>query len=143
MAINNQFYHLKAKVTYANGVKRTYLTINRACSIWRSKLNDELWLSIDPKGYVNAITHYTVYKNYDICTIEDDYNKRMSNAKHFLTDVIIKHTELAPVPDTATFVQKLERERMAREKGDGRDNRGFFAKYVSIHSPYHNYPINS
>lgn len=32
-------------------------------------------------------------------------------------------------PDTATFIQKIEREREARDRGDVKDNRGFFAKY--------------
>lgn len=34
-------------------------------------------------------------------------------------------------PDTATYIQKMERERDAREKGDLKDNRSFIAKYVS------------
>lgn len=32
-------------------------------------------------------------------------------------------------PDTATFVQRLEREREARDTGEVKDQRGFFAKY--------------
>lgn len=32
-------------------------------------------------------------------------------------------------PDTASFIQKMEREREARERGDVKDNRGFLAKY--------------
>lgn len=32
-------------------------------------------------------------------------------------------------PDTASFIQKLDREREARDRGDVKDNRGFFAKY--------------
>lgn len=32
-------------------------------------------------------------------------------------------------PDTATFIQKIEREREARDRGEVKDNRGFFAKY--------------
>ena len=32
-------------------------------------------------------------------------------------------------PDTASFIQKVERERDARERGEVKDNRGFFAKY--------------
>lgn len=35
-------------------------------------------------------------------------------------------------PDTASYIQKLEREREAREKGELKDNRSFLAKYVSI-----------
>lgn len=35
-------------------------------------------------------------------------------------------------PDTAPYLEKLEQERLAKERGeDPRDNRSFFAKYVS------------
>ena len=34
-----------------------------------------------------------------------------------------------PVPDTLTFVQKMEREAAERAKGQQADNRSFFAKY--------------
>lgn len=36
-------------------------------------------------------------------------------------------------PDTATYIQKLEREREAKERGANMDNRSFFAKYVGNH----------
>ncbi|XP_017468751.1 PREDICTED: ER membrane protein complex subunit 10-like [Rhagoletis zephyria] len=36
---------------------------------------------------------------------------------------------MAPIPDTTSFIQKMEMEREARERGEIRDNRGFFAKY--------------
>lgn len=32
-------------------------------------------------------------------------------------------------PDTASFVQKIEREREARDRGEVKDNRSFLAKY--------------
>lgn len=32
-------------------------------------------------------------------------------------------------PDTASFIQKMDREREARDRGEVKDNRGFFAKY--------------
>lgn len=32
-------------------------------------------------------------------------------------------------PDTASFIQKVEREREARDRGEVKDNRGFLAKY--------------
>ena len=34
-------------------------------------------------------------------------------------------------PDTASYIQKLEREREAKERGVAQDNRSLFAKYVS------------
>ena len=35
-------------------------------------------------------------------------------------------------PDTASYVQKLEREKEAKERGEVKDNRSFLAKYVSV-----------
>ena len=34
-------------------------------------------------------------------------------------------------PDTQTYIRKLEDERREKERGKGKDNRSFFAKYVS------------
>lgn len=34
-------------------------------------------------------------------------------------------------PDTASYIQKLEKEKEARERGEVKDNRSFLAKYVS------------
>jgi len=48
------------------------------------------------------------------------------------TNVAVRYPDSGPVPDTATYIQKLEREREAREKGETKDNRSFLAKYVRI-----------
>jgi hypothetical protein len=47
------------------------------------------------------------------------------------TEVQMKYPDSGPTPDTATYIQKLEREKQARESGEIKDNRSFFAKYVS------------
>lgn len=47
----------------------------------------------------------------------------------FSTVVTLKTIEPAPVPDTAGFVQKLEKEREARDRGETKDNRSFISKY--------------
>lgn len=54
------------------------------------------------------------------------------SSKMFMTSVHIKYPDAGPIPDTATYIQKLEREKEAREKGETKDNRSFFAKYVSL-----------
>lgn len=48
------------------------------------------------------------------------------------TNIIVKYPDGGPVPDTATYIQKLEREREARERGDAKDNRSFLARYVGF-----------
>lgn len=114
---------------YPNGLKRTFFTANKACNLLSSQLNDELWISIDSNGYVNAIFLSTSEGDFKDCSTMDF---SAFDRKEFYTEVLIKHAELAPIPDTASFIQKIEREREARERGENKDNRGFFAKYVSI-----------
>lgn len=47
----------------------------------------------------------------------------------FSTVVSLKAIEQAPVPDTAGFIQKIEKEREARDRGETKDNRSFLSKY--------------
>lgn len=64
--------------------------------------------------------HFYVVFNYKIKT---------NIISIFSNELFIFH--LISRPDTASYIQKLEREREAREKGDVKDNRSFLAKYVS------------
>ncbi|KAH8381370.1 hypothetical protein KR093_003481 [Drosophila rubida] len=123
----NGFYRLKATVTYPNGNTQRFLTSSKACSLLASQFNDVLWISLDAYGFVTGITaSQDPAPNSSGCSPED---LAQVKEKRFRSDVIIRHAELAPVPDTGSFIQKYEREREARERGEVRDNRGFFAKY--------------
>ncbi|SPP87373.1 ER membrane protein complex subunit 10 [Drosophila guanche] len=127
LAKQNEFYRLKATVVYPNGAKTRFLTSNKACSLLQAHLNDVLWISLDPSGFVTGVTaSQDASPGASGCT-SDEINQLEET--HFNTDVLIRHAELAPVPDTAGFIQKVEREREARDRGEVRDNRGFFAKY--------------
>lgn len=53
------------------------------------------------------------------------------STKMWTTKVQVKYPDGGPIPDTATYILKLEKEREARERGDVKDNRSFLAKYVS------------
>lgn len=55
----------------------------------------------------------------------DDINQLFE----FSTVVTLKAIEQAPAPDTAGFIQKLEKEREARDRGETKDNRSFLSKY--------------
>ena len=92
-----------------------------------AQFNDVLWISLDANGFITGITaSQDATPNSSGCSAEEI---QQIQEKRFSTDVIIRHAELAPVPDTGSFIQKFEREREARERGEVRDNRGFFAKY--------------
>ncbi|XP_068141956.1 LOW QUALITY PROTEIN: ER membrane protein complex subunit 10 [Drosophila tropicalis] len=127
LANKNEFYRLRATVVYSNGSKQKFLTSNKACRLLQAHLNDVLWISLDPSGFVTSVTaSQDAAPGIIECSPE---NTQHLDDVNFNTDVLIRHAELAPVPDTASFIQKVEREREARERGEVRDNRGFFAKY--------------
>lgn len=126
LAEHNQFYRLKSYVTFSDATKIDYLTSTKACALANAQLADLLWVSIDTSGSVLAITQ-TVSGSGNC----QDLQVSSEDLENFNTHVIVKQMELAPVPDTTSFIQKLEREREARERGEVKDNRGFFAKYVS------------
>lgn len=46
----------------------------------------------------------------------------------FKSKVYIQNMESGPAPDTASFIQRLEEEKMAKQRGETKDNRSFFAK---------------
>lgn len=64
-------------------------------------------LSLDPSGFLEGITFLPAGRE----------------------QVIVDIMQLAPQPETATYIQRMELERMEREKTQGQDNRNFFAKY--------------
>ncbi|KAJ8931398.1 hypothetical protein NQ314_015695 [Rhamnusium bicolor] len=79
------------------------------CMLVEAELDDRLSVSIDYVGRVIGVTLVIASKS----TCEGSHSS-------------IK-------PDTASYVQKLEKEREAKEKGEVKDNRSFLAKYVSTY----------
>lgn len=74
-----------------------------------------------------GINHKPIDAMGETCgTIRDSELEQM---EEFNTMVSLKTIELAPIPDTASFIQKVEQERDQRERGETKDNRSFIAKY--------------
>ncbi|TRY63352.1 hypothetical protein TCAL_02103 [Tigriopus californicus] len=48
---------------------------------------------------------------------------------HFQTKVAVQLMEAGPQPDTSAFIQKVEQEKLAQQRGETKDNRSFLAKY--------------
>ncbi|XP_065078302.1 ER membrane protein complex subunit 10 [Ochlerotatus camptorhynchus] len=127
LAEENRLYRLEAHVLEADGSRSKFLTSSKACALAKSQLADVLWVSLDHAGSVTAITQSVNNGNTDNC--RDLTTRDFEVLDEFNTDVYVKPMENAPIPDTASFIQKLEREREARERGETKDTRGFFAKY--------------
>ncbi|XP_053684869.1 ER membrane protein complex subunit 10 [Sabethes cyaneus] len=127
LAEENRLYRLEAHVVAEDGSRAKLLTSSKACALVKSQLTDALWVSLDHSGSVVGITQSVNNGNTGDC--RDLTNRDTDVLDEFNTDVYVKAMENAPIPDTASFIQKMERDREARERGETKDNRGFFAKY--------------
>lgn len=123
IAERDGLYRLRAFVRTLDGKESSFLTFVKACSIVESHLSDILTVSLDHTGSVIAVSLST---SPAVC---ERQHITEENLKRFNTTVFVKHMEQGPVPDTAAYIQKLEKEREARERGETKDNRSFLAKY--------------
>jgi len=52
----------------------------------------------------------------------------ISASSGFKTKVLVQQMETGPQPDTASFIQKMEQDKLAKQRGETKDNRSFLAK---------------
>lgn len=123
LANRNGIYRLKAVVKTSRGREVSFLSFVKACLLVESGLSDTITISVDQSGSVIAVTESSV------CSICEGIQKSPSELQEFNTTIFFKNIEQGPMPDTASYIQKMEREREARERGETKDNRSFFAKY--------------
>lgn len=88
-------------------------------------MNDILYVHLDHVGNVVS----TSLTTQTSCAGSGNFPKTTGE---FITMVYVVHMEMGPVPDTASYIQKMEREREAKDRGETKDNRSFLAKYVSF-----------
>ena len=81
---------------------------------------------LDHNSAVLGVNHKPV--NLEIVPDQCDHVS-LNDLNEFSTVVTLKTIEQAPVPDTAGFIQKIEKEREARDRGETKDNRSFVSKY--------------
>lgn len=124
LAIENDLYRIRAIIKSNDLSERTFISTVKACMLAESELDDKLSVSLDHTGRVIGVV--LVIASKSSCEGAD---VPLEKLQEFTTNVYVRHAEMGPMPDTATYVQKIERERLAKEKGDVTDNRSFLAKY--------------
>ncbi|XP_073990534.1 ER membrane protein complex subunit 10 [Rhodnius prolixus] len=117
----DKLYRLKALVLTSKGRKIVYRTFCKARKLIFDNATPTLTITLDYTGTIMGINIQ------DASFISEDRMTAQSPVVN--PTVIVRATELGPAPDTATYIQKLEREREAKERGANMDNRSFFAKY--------------
>ncbi|KAJ8724972.1 hypothetical protein PYW07_015930 [Mythimna separata] len=117
----DSFYTIRSLVTSADNSKGTeFYSSVKAKAFLDNGLSDVINAWVLPNGAVIAVS-------FQVTNSSQPLPNRASNKIN--SNFYLRYVEQAPVPDTATYIQKLEREREAREKGDVKDNKSFLAKY--------------
>nr|CAG4645961.1 EOG090X0JXR [Lynceus sp. MCZ IZ 141354] len=120
VASEGGFYRLKAVVQDHTGKERSLQAFTKACSILKSGLSDSIGFHFDSQG--NPVGMGLTTFN-PICEGED------ADETVFSTSAQLHFSEPGPQPDVTFYVQRQEQEKVAKERGDTKDNRSFFAKY--------------
>ncbi|CRL01270.1 CLUMA_CG014236, isoform A [Clunio marinus] len=131
LAKKDTFYRLRADVVGSDGIKTSFITSSKACHMLHSQLHDAITINFDHNLAVVGVNHRSINLEeiFDKCSTEAINDITLNQLYEFSTVVTLKIIEQAPVPDTVGFIQKLEKEREARERGETKDNRSFLSKY--------------
>ncbi|XP_050677012.1 ER membrane protein complex subunit 10 [Leptidea sinapis] len=116
------FYTLRTLVTTADSKETEFLSSIKAQAFLQNALSDVISAWVMPNGEVIAVTFQVSNSSHSIL-LEKEAEYNLSS------NFYLRYVDQAPVPDTASYIQKLDREREAREKGELKDNRSFLAKY--------------
>ena len=81
---------------------------------------------------ITAESHVTNYPKRGQATsasnVLSENEDKLEFAGGFKSKVLVQPMEMGPQPDTAAFIQRMEQEKLAKERGETKDNRSFFAK---------------
>ena len=89
------------------------------CNLVKSGYRDAVTLHLDWRGKLVAFSHLATGLDAP----------QASRATSFITKVNVQPIEAGPQPDTTAFIQKIEQEKLAKQRGETKDNRSFFSKY--------------
>lgn len=101
---------------------RTVSSFAKACSLYESELRDQLTLTLDRSGALIGVSEFIGQQ----CVGTHVPEHRLVN---FNTTLSVSIVNIAPGPDTQTYIRRLEQEKAERARGEHADNRSFFAKY--------------
>lgn len=119
LAENDGKYRLKATARTSSDREITFLTSVPACYLLGSDLEDTITIWLDSAAELIVVS----ISASGPCVTDKPFTHMWT------TNVVVKYPDGGPVPDTAAYIQKLERERDAKGREEAKDNRSFFAKY--------------
>lgn len=116
----------------------THRTATHACNLVNSGLSEVFTVHLDWRNKVVGVSISAGSAAGDqkkrghsdtLSTVIDENIDLLDSAGGFKSKVLVQPMEMGPQPDTAAFIQRVEKEKLAKERGETTDNRSFFAKY--------------
>lgn len=103
---------------------------NEPCLMLHAGLGHQFRLTIDPDQH--ALLSLSVFPE-GLFVVGSDYqtcsNAELPPSHKLRGSVAVTKLEALPTPDTESYIQKLEKERQARQQGAQQDNRSWLQKY--------------
>lgn len=127
----NDFYYLRSTIRAKkntdkeqSGPTKITQTVVKSCSLYNTKLSDNLVVNLSPFGDFLGVNLYT-----EDTDCADQLVELTPQDNSFNTTLTVDLGAIGPHPDTATYLRRLEEERQNKLKEGKEDNRSFFAKY--------------
>ncbi|GMT32371.1 hypothetical protein PFISCL1PPCAC_23668, partial [Pristionchus fissidentatus] len=120
----NGLYQIRS-VSSAHPTKHVYSSA-KPCLILRSHLMHELFLSISPR--TRSLLSATLFPDPLFLDKEEQCPEAVPSDSAHATVVVAAEAAL-PGPDTQSYLDKMTKEKAARQHGAESDNRSFLAKY--------------
>lgn len=123
LAKEGGLYRLKAESKSGDVITSTVSTFMKACALYESGLSDSITLTVDQAGTLLGVAIAAKSSQCEGNHISD------GQLSTFNTSVTVISPMTGPVPDTQTYVQRIEQEKAEKARGEQGDNRSFLAKY--------------
>lgn len=104
--------------------KKFVSTYVRACALYESKLTETITIAVDHLGYI-----YGIGLRVPVSQCEGRVRGAGWLPAYFNTTINVLNQAPGALPDTQTYVQRIEKEKAEQASGKGKDNRSFLAKY--------------
>lgn len=98
----------------------SFRSATHACSLIETGLVDLFAIQLDWRHKIVAV---------HLSTPNVSNKVPLTTLQGFKSKVYVQHMEAGPAPDTSSFIQRMEEEKLAKQRGDTKDNRSFLAKY--------------
>lgn len=129
LAASNGYYRIRLlpkSSENSDGSDTSVTTFVKACALFTSRLTETITLSVDSSGHLYGVGLIVPDGGCDAKTLNVDAVALPSN---FNTSVVVMLQGTGQLPDTQTYIQKLEKEKRDKAAGQTQDNRSFLAKY--------------